>query len=570
MTDWKRPQMQLRSYFLRTLIILFLSDFLVTGATAQEDNSTLPPEPKQLVTLRALQANLESAKKELDERQDAFQEAQTVVEKDNIASEINALNARITTIETDLESIAAGVDVQQIEDNLSATIDLTAEFRELVQPIIQELKRATAKPRELEQLRNAITFHERRKQTATKALTHVRDLIAESKDEKLTSMLREKEASWEARLEEFSNTLTSAEYQLDEKERSDDSLLATVSEGAATFFRTRGKNILIALLAVVSVFCLLRLIHSFVRKMKMFRGRGKSFGTRLLDVIYYAVTIVLSIAAWLFAFYAQGDWMLLGLSMLVIAGMVWTSKTTLPGVFEQAKLMLNLGSVREGELLVYNDVPWQVKRVSIFTDLVNPALEGGDLRLPLRDLIPLNSRPFSPKEPFFPSEMKQWVLLADGTLGKVIHQTPEWVQLVLLGGAIKTYTISDFVGQTPLNLSRGFRLSVTFGIDYNHQEDATDVVPELLRARIENDLATLITSDHLVSLKVEFATAGASSLDYSVIADFSSEVAEKYFFLQRAIQRICVDACNEHGWVIPFTQITMHQATTPSDQDRPE
>jgi hypothetical protein len=30
--------------------------------------------------------------------------------------------------------------------------------------------------------------------------------------------------------------------------------------------------------------------------------------------------------------------------------------------------------------------------------------------------------------------------------------------------------------------------------------------------------------------------------------------------IRHAIQRILVDACNDNGWEIPFTQITLHQA----------
>lgn len=32
-------------------------------------------------------------------------------------------------------------------------------------------------------------------------------------------------------------------------------------------------------------------------------------------------------------------------------------------------------------------------------------------------------------------------------------------------------------------------------------------------------------------------------------------------FIGRLLQRLAVDSCNRHGWVIPFTQITLHQAT---------
>jgi hypothetical protein len=63
-----------------------------------------------------------------------------------------------------------------------------------------------------------------------------------------------------------------------------------------------------------------------------------------------------------------------------------------------------------------------------------------------------------------------------------------------------------------------------------------------------------------LSLKIEFAAASSSSLDYEILADFGGEVASRYRYLGRLLQRLAVDSCNRHGWVIPFTQLTLHQA----------
>ena len=64
----------------------------------------------------------------------------------------------------------------------------------------------------------------------------------------------------------------------------------------------------------------------------------------------------------------------------------------------------------------------------------------------------------------------------------------------------------------------------------------------------------------IINLVVEFKEAGASSLDFEILADFSGKVAQFHNVLARAIQRITVDACNKYGWVIPFTQVTLHTA----------
>lgn len=58
---------------------------------------------------------------------------------------------------------------------------------------------------------------------------------------------------------------------------------------------------------------------------------------------------------------------------------------------------------------------------------------------------------------------------------------------------------------------------------------------------------------------LEFAEAGASSLDLVVIADFKGSQAPIYNRLKRSIQRWCVDAASQYNWDIPFPQLTVHR-----------
>jgi small-conductance mechanosensitive channel len=210
--------------------------------------------------------------------------------------------------------------------------------------------------------------------------------------------------------------------------------------------------------------------------------------------------------------------------------------------------------------MVFEGIAWRVDRLHFYCEFRNPALAGAVLRLPVRDVMPLYSRPAPPREPWFPTNADDWVKLADGTYGKVIQQSHEQVVVLRLGGSLKTYPTTDFLGQNPENLSRGFRINTTFGIDYLHREISTTDVPVIFQQTIERVLMERVEREHLRSLKVEFARAAPSSLDYAILADFSGEVASRLNLLERLIQKACVDICNEHGWGIPFTQLTVHQA----------
>jgi len=141
-----------------------------------------------------------------------------------------------------------------------------------------------------------------------------------------------------------------------------------------------------------------------------------------------------------------------------------------------------------------------------------------------------------------------------------VVQTPETVKLQLLGGASTTYRTPDYLARTPMNLSAGFRLWIVFGLDYAHQPIITEKIPALLETAITHGLNAEGHGGSINSIQVQFKEAGPSSLDVAVLADFKGEAGSEYRLLERKIQRICVDTCNRHHWVIPFQQVTVHMA----------
>ncbi len=204
--------------------------------------------------------------------------------------------------------------------------------------------------------------------------------------------------------------------------------------------------------------------------------------------------------------------------------------------------------------------------LNFYTHLTNDDLTGGSLNLSVRELIGLVSRPSASDEEWFPSLSGDWVELDDETIGKVVYQSPEMVQLVLLGGSHITYTTENYIGLNPKNMSRNFRVEITFGVDYKHQAICTTEIPEKMTTMLEDELTELVGEEELLNVEVEFLAANTSSLDYEVEADIKGSSAHMYEAVERAMARILVDACNKYGWEIPFQQITLHQAQV-SDQE---
>ena len=540
-------------------------------AVAQPEAPAPPPAPPASVQTEPTPAPAASAaqdelsRKAIDSLAVSLEETRAMLAKakeDNNKERAELMQKRLDGLNADLETVATGQDFTSEAAPPPEVFDLQGELTDLLKPLVEEVKAATKSPRDVEELRTQIEALKTQLQDSTMALDRLSALNAKPDlPEGLAPSIETLTTKWGNRHQAAETALSVATFKLAELEASRGSVLDAISEIFSSFFQERGLNLLIAAAVGVSIWLILTWIRSRVEKLPSFRKKkGRTFSSRAAGVLFIVGTTLAVVLAVLLVFYLAGDWVLLGLSLLLILGIVWAGKTALPRVFDQLKLMLNLGSVREGERVVINGVPWEVKRLNVFSEFTNPALEGGTLRLPIRDVLPLASRPYSQKEPWFPCDPGDWVRLGDGLAGKVITQTPEWVQIILLGGSRKTFATPDFIAENPESLAHNFRVRSTFGIDYAHQAICTTEVPKIFTDHLLAHLREEVGEKNVVSVVVEFASAGASSLDYAILADFSGEVSAKNAKLERTIQRLCVDVCNEHGWGIPFTQITLHNA----------
>jgi hypothetical protein len=231
-------------------------------------------------------------------------------------------------------------------------------------------------------------------------------------------------------------------------------------------------------------------------------------------------------------------------------------RQTLPRYTAELRLLLGVGPVREGERLVLNGIPLLVESLSVYSVFRNPALEGV-VRLPLHSVNGFASRPAG-QEPWFPCQQGDYILLPNGSFGRVLRQTVELVEVAVLDSNVQIRT-NDFLAQNVRNLSRdGFGIASTFGIDYQHQAICLDTVPGRLKEAIIERFERAGLKEDLEDILVEFKTAGASSLDYQIYIVLNGRAAHAYFKAQRLVQQACVETCNREGWVIPFTQITVH------------
>ncbi|MEL6747670.1 MAG: hypothetical protein AAFO79_07655, partial [Pseudomonadota bacterium] len=426
-------------------------------------------------------------------------------------------------------------------------------------------KDATENARQIERLKNTISDGEKSQRIADRALRRLQLLRAVQSQGAAQAnaptgdYLKELTDGWRQRAQEADDLVETARQQLQLRQDAQ----ANASSGFGTFFsnffKERGFNLLLALTAFASVFIVMGTVGKLAGTIQRRNAIPRSFSTRLIALFYKVLTVLTAFFALLAVFNAMNDWLLLGIASIFAVAAAWIGLKMLPTISEQITLLLNLGAVQEGERVLFAGVPWNVERLDMYTDLVNPELDGGTFTLPVRELIGLHSRPAADAEPWFPTRKGDWVQLNDERIARVVSQTPELVQLVELGGSRVTMQTEAFVAEGVRNLSTGYRIKTEFGLDYSHQAIATREIPDRLKSHVHAGLVSLLGDDGLVSLEVDLAKAGDSALIYEVEADIAGEMAPRYEDVEREIITLLVEACNAHNWQIPFPQLVVHR-----------
>ena len=566
--NWKRL------FWRRGSICLLLGWLLVIPQGSAQQPAEISPSleirEKQAILL-SIHSSIEQLDREVEATQEELRSPRGEGRREELTQRIHTLGEKLARLRESFNQIATGIEPEKATSKKAeAELDWRQRILELLSPVLNEIRRLTTRPRELGQLRTQIEHDQEQLGLSQRALDNLDQLTEQISDPTLAADLQRLRHEWEARRQDISTHLSIATQQLEQKLGEQRPFSESLKDLLQIFFRSRGRNFLLACLAFAVFWLTFQWLYGWIQAKGLLRRKRPQFSVRLFNVAVTFFKVFGATVSSLLVLYLFEDWVLLTLAIVFMMGLAWTSKSAIPRIWGEMMLLLNMGAVREGERLIYNGVPWLVQSLNFSALLVNPELAGGSLRLPLHDLFELRSRSFEPEEPWFPTRMGDWVLLDDQTLGKVILQTPEVVRLILLGGGRRTFPTSDFLAQSPVVLSTGFRLSVQFGLDYQHQALITREIPTRLASRLHEDLIRDGYEKNIVNIKVEFAAAGASSLDLHVMADFSGAVAPNYHVLRRAIQRVCVEACNDYSWVIPFPHLTLHMASAANEGSSPD
>lgn len=513
--------------------------------------------------LASLLKSIEQTSEQIRRLQDLLAGPSALGREDELRARIAELSASRNRLKATFDQTATEVESFGAGSQEKKELNWNEELTELLGPVISELKKVTARPREIERKRRQIAGLNQQIPLYEKALANIESLLAQAQAEPLASELGQLETRLEAQLSGIRTQKNILERQLSWEESRKKSLTQNLEDIFRIFFRSRGRNLAVSFLVGFLVWFGIRWLHRIAQRLSPFHQEVPTLWVRLFDLTVIFFGIFLSFLTFLATLYFFGDWLLLSIAVFFLVGLAWASKQFAPLVFNQAKLILNFGPVREGERLVYQGVPYRVSRLNLYSELTNGLLKGGVIRLPVRDLVDMRSRPAASDEPWFPTRRGDWVLMPDGAYGEVEIQTPELVWLRLYDGGRKNYPTRLFLESNPMNLSRGFRLLLNFGLGLANEPLVTAKIPDVFEAELLAGLARQVPPESLEFVLVEFDRVGEYGLELAAHIGLGEGLGHRYLELRRAAMRLMLDTAGKRGWRISARTMQLSLAGEP-------
>ena len=504
-----------------------------------------------------------------------------------IRSQIYRLQKSITDDTDMVVRIQQEAKINQLEDeyekkkslfietitNINLRIDGTAkkkttfseDIKQILDPALNTFKQISKKPRQIQELNDEIGYVRGRYADAQKALKRLNDFIENNKDKKLNSKLKESKKDVEGIVADMKVRLEDLQFQVLKIEENEESIVTTFSAIIFEFIKTKGKNLILSFTVFLVVFWLFKLGQARFIKLILFRLNKEhrqdvyNWVVRPTKVIYGVVTTLVATFMSILTLYVLNDWVLVTIILITLAALVWSSKQYLPMFMEQSKIVLNLGSVREGERVVFNGLPWKIESLGFYCRLVNPALASASLRINTKELLHAHSRHCFDEEKWFPTNVGDWIQVGQG-LQRVLFQSPEQVILQSIGGHKTFIPTVEFYKLNPTNYSDGYSIQMVFGVDYEHQKILfTEVIPNIKKELKEKIIQKIPSLKNTLELyEVDFKQAAGSSLDIRIFLQLKGEEASQKLRIERIVQAELVEICNTHNYTIPFNQMVVH------------
>lgn len=536
--------MRIRIYAFVFLMLLTSAFCLAEGPKTAEHFVT-----KRYSDLNSMDASINYLTSQVSTKNMELKDEHDENEKGKIRSEIAGLTRKLNAMKMFFANTIGDESLfvdEEDESSKQKGRDALKELQDLLIPLIDSIKSATKKPRKIEKLRHDVEVMSNKIAQAEKAIQNIEKIESLGQLSSMRGNIEEAKQMIQKFINENRILRNIYKNDLRKELKGKTSFIVAVSDGVKKFFSTKGMNLLTAVGIGFLIFFILTWLKKRIQSLKFFMKHQENL-KKPFNALYDVITGAISICAGITVLYILNDWFLFSFAVLILIGVFWSLKKYLPKFLAEIKLALNLGSVKEGQMIVWGHCPWIVKKLGMVIQLENECLDTTTTFLSISEIVNLYSRPLVKGEQLFPSKTGDFVMLSNNIYGQVKIQTPENVVILISPTLQITYTIHEYFLLKPQNYSKGFRLNMNLSIGYKHQKnifELEDVVRKELSALILNN--EKFPKAYFKDLVVEFKEPSPLSLDFFVCVDCAGELAPVYSKVRRFINSMLLKICNDH------------------------
>ena len=458
-------------------------------------------------------------------------------------------------------------DLSEFSDNNKSDEIVEVSFQKIIEPLTNKLMKFTEKPRKIEKLLSETSHVHQRIEFLRKTLSRLKSFKSLSSNVQIKidsqiSTYQEKELLLLQQLDVLESELEKIQFD-------QGTSAGSFTDTFLDFVKLHGLTIVYALMIFIGTYILLSLLkHSvtlFFTNKKL--NKNQIFTKRLLNIFLTVISIIIATGSSLAVIYSRSDWLIFAIVLFIIFLLIFSLKNYLPKMIRELKFILNIGIVREGEIVKIEGILYKVKKIGLFALLENPLLSNARTRLSLTQLENFYARESSTEELLFPTQVGDYVFI-EALYGKIVFQSPSIVTLEKVGGSQVTYPSNEFILLKPENISsHGFAINITISFGYKHQQIITTSILSNINRVIKRAIVKEDFYKYLKQINIEFNEAKIESLDLVLISFWDKKAANIYPTINRTMRKILVDMANSNGWTLPYPQLEITTIKFPTAKE---
>jgi hypothetical protein len=299
----------------------------------------------------------EKEKRELTKRlkieTDAFTQQQLTQELASVDDIIIGVRSEIVNVSTNRMTLFAKPPVDKKDFNWQEDLELIFE------PLLDQLRGIGERPRLIAKLETDIVYWDTREKELTQAVENLTENLKQLSSPALRQEVQGLLDSAASRKNRAEQKLSLLNKDLTDLKKSEGTIWSSLGDIFRDVIVGILLHLLIAVAAAIFVYQCVRLLSlipiQLIRKKTpdatLFAERAIVFGRVVIGITFMVSTYFVVL-------YSFSEWLLIVLSLLIIAGLILALKNTAPDYIIEIKALLNMGSIRQGERLIYHGLPW--------------------------------------------------------------------------------------------------------------------------------------------------------------------------------------------------------------------